>query len=101
VAIATNVKKAPNVDIVAKVKGLQGELASSSNRIFCVRCLPMQKMWQQSQAGYHYEGWESNTVEDAKNANKRKHNARPNGRPLLRIRKQSFACSKVLLLTLF
>jgi hypothetical protein len=54
----------------------------------------MQKIWQQSQAGYHYEGWESNTVEDANNAKKREDNARPNGRPLLRIRKQSFACPK-------
>jgi hypothetical protein len=35
----------------------------------------MQKVWQQSQAGYHYEGWKSNTIEDAKNEEEGENNA--------------------------
>jgi hypothetical protein len=35
----------------------------------------MQKVWQQPQAGYHYEGWKSNAIEEAKYENERKNNA--------------------------
>lgn len=54
----------------------------------------MQKVWQQSQAGYHYESWKSHAIEDTKNKEKRQQNAGPNRRPLLRNCKPKYSRSE-------
>jgi hypothetical protein len=50
----------------------------------------MQKVSQQSQAGYHYEGWKSNTIENTENEKEGENNAGANGGSLLHFCKRSF-----------
>jgi hypothetical protein len=86
-------KKAPNMAIVTKVKGLREESAGLSLAM-SVMSLPMQKVWQQPQAGYHYKGWKGNAIEEPEYENERKNNARPNGGPLLRFCKLNVLCPR-------